>query len=203
MEIKTLILDNKYFLKDLYKEIYNKLISLEKEYSNFFFWFFIKVVKDIELGKRKIILKYIDDEIAGIAILKDSLEEKKICTLRVIDKFKKLGIGKKLFIESFEILKTDHPLITVSSSYIHEYQNLFKYFNFNLEEEYLDYYFLGKKEYSFNGLLLKQNYLDLKNKIKFNEYKIVNNKFSFENSRNDIFKVPFNNKKLIYNQNLY
>lgn len=144
--------------------LYNYLKDLNDSYPDFKEWFYDKVLKGIlvENNKREIIIalsklenenvekKYI---ITGIAILKKTNDEKKICTFRIHEDYRNLGIGKSLFEECFEYLETNKPIITISGDRKEMFEPLIKQFEFTLEQELKDYYKKGSVEYVYNGTL--------------------------------------------------
>lgn len=132
-------------------DIFSFLVEASKYYPSFHEWYFNKVVPDIQNGNRKIVSEIRDGKIAGIAILKDTGEEKKICTLRISPDFQNRGIGVRLFKKSFEILQTNKPFLTVSEEKLPEFQKIFDYFNFELSSIADGMYRHGKKEYIFNN----------------------------------------------------
>lgn len=132
-------------------DIFSFLVEASKYYPSFHEWYFNKVVPDIQSGNRKIISEIRDGKIAGIAILKDTKEEKKICTLRISPDFQNRGIGVRLFKKSFDVLQTNTPFLTVSEEKLPEFQKIFDYFNFELTSIDDGKYRYGKKEYIFNS----------------------------------------------------
>jgi len=137
-------------------EIYHSLAYLENEYPHFNQWFYDKVIRGICNNHRSVIVKRIGGEIAGIAILKDA-SEKKISTLRVIDKFKGMGIGSELVRHSFDLLNTDKPLITVAASRYDEFEKLLTQHNFTLSQSLRSFYKANEIELCFNGKLIEEN----------------------------------------------
>lgn len=109
---------------------------------------------------REILLAIEDAKILGVAILKNSSSEKKICTLRVDQSFQKNGIGSTLVAKSMEMLETDKPIITVSNRKYHEFDKLFKYFGFNLESVYYEKYKMNTFEFVYNGILLPETFIN-------------------------------------------
>jgi hypothetical protein len=95
--------------------------------------------------------------VAGIAIVKEDLAERKLCSLRVDPEFIGSGIGVKLFDECFEILSTTKPLLSVSEESLSSFDRVFKYFKFELAGRYQDLYRSRSTEFSFNGALLVPN----------------------------------------------
>lgn len=144
------------FTRDRLEE--NSLRGLEKGYPNILKWFKEKVCSDFQLREnREILLAMLPLEqnikFVGFAILKDTVEEKKICTIRIDEEHQKKGIGEKLFRKAFEVLKTKRPLITVSEENEECFKNLFEKFNFEKKEEKKDLYAKGIKENIYNGYL--------------------------------------------------
>jgi len=147
--INSPILFNFYF-----ESIFLGIDQLTIEYPNFFCWYHKTVREGILNKERDILLVTVDYYIAGVAILKKTSTEKKICTLRVTNRFQRLGIGKFLFLKSFEYLDTEYPLITVSSSREYQFHKLFRYFNFKKESELVNWYLPYRTEITYNGILI-------------------------------------------------
>jgi hypothetical protein len=139
----------------LINQVYYNLQDLQNEYPDFYEWYYFKVVPQITVGKRNISIVRYGAEIAGLVITKNDLE-KKICTLRVNKKYQKSGVGKILFEDTFDILETEKPIITVSEGRVFEFRRIFSYYGFNLEKVYNNYYKTNQAELSFNGLLNKK-----------------------------------------------
>jgi predicted acetyltransferase len=133
--------------------LYKSLISLEKDYPGFKQWYFDKVVPGVVTGQRDIIVSHFQSNISGILILKNTEFEKKICTLRVVSRFRKKGIGKRLFRRAFEILDTDKPVITVSESRVSQFKPLLTYYGFKLSDVVKGVYLKSANEYVYNGFL--------------------------------------------------
>ena len=132
------------------EKLYNELKEAAIFYPNFKYWFYSKVITDILEDKRRILLEIRNNEIAGIAIVKNTPEEKKLCTLRVTNKYQNKGIGLKLFERAFEELNTSKPFLTVSEEKYKEFEKIFKYYGFELTNRVKDYYRKGKSELFFN-----------------------------------------------------
>ena len=84
------------------------LSILEYDYPFFTSWL-DKVFLELNSPKRKIILCLSNDDIHiyGVAILKDTQDEKKICTIRVERAYQNLGIGTVLVKMAQEILNCE------------------------------------------------------------------------------------------------
>lgn len=153
---KKFIYKNPYhedFTKLFFHDISKKLNSLSLEYPNFDEWLKCKVFPGLFNGEREILIEHRQGKIAGLAIVKNNLMEKKICCLRVLPKFQNRGIGIKMFIKSMEILDTDKPLLSISENNISKFKKIMDYFNFKQYEKYLGLYKENTKEISYNGYL--------------------------------------------------
>jgi hypothetical protein len=137
----------------LHKLSSDTLSNLSEYYPGFGQWYAHKVVPGLKTGERKILLRYIDNRIAGIAILKSTSEEKKLCCLRVLPDFQGSGVGIRLFAESFKHLETEQPLLSVAEEQFSRFERIFRYFSFEVGNRYEDLYRKKKFETSYNGLL--------------------------------------------------
>lgn len=137
-----------------YKKCYDFVQKLNLEYPHFEEWFrgLFGEIPVLKFG-REILLCRTSEQIAGIAILKNTQEEQKICTLRVDKRFQRMSIGRNLMELSFDWLKNDKPLITIHRSKQNEFRKLFQYYDFRLEEQKWSYYRLFCTEMVFNGAL--------------------------------------------------
>lgn len=121
-------------------------------YPDFDEWFMRKVVPNLGVT-REIFLAKIGKDIAGICIIKNCEQEKKICSLRVFEPYRGQGVGTALVKHALDVLKDDYPLVTVPEESLTQYKPFFRKFKFQLKDSYDGYYRLGKKEYAFNGFL--------------------------------------------------
>lgn len=154
IDAKSLI--NNYFLENgLIDFAFAYLIKNNTYYPDIHLWIKNVVKKGIVNGERKIILNIINNEIAGIAIIKDTQIEKKICCLRVFNKYINSGCGVLLFKKSMELLQTEKPLLTIEKGKIECFTKIFNYFGYLKTEEYPNFYKNNLTELSFNGLLKK------------------------------------------------
>lgn len=118
------------------------------KYDNFSVWFdkIYRECYDIN-KKRNIVIAFDGSSIAGILILKDSPEEKKVCTLVVSKNYRKMGLATKFFEISFSVLNTLKPHYTVSEDNLAKFDGLNKKFGFNCTSVVINN---GKLEYFFN-----------------------------------------------------
>ena len=130
--------------------VYSELKSAELYYPDFKNWYYSKVVPDLLLKNRSLLVEKRQNNIAGIAIIKNTIQEKKLCTLKIIDQYQNRGIGLKLFEKTFEELETTKPYLTVSEEKMVEFKKIFNYYNFELTSVKKDLYRAGKVEFIFN-----------------------------------------------------
>ena len=96
-----------------YGEIYRFLKRLVFEYQGFHEWYQRLFTSSCDLRvNREIIICEDRLTLAGIAIIKNEQDEKKICTLRVAKEFQRQRIGHNLVELCFRQLNTEKPMIT-------------------------------------------------------------------------------------------
>jgi len=136
-------------------EIYNFMDDISEEYRNFFLWYWKKVVPDILNGTREIFIATINKKIVGVAILKRKKDEKKICSIFVIKEQRNKGIATALLEKSFDYLKTNKPLISISENKLQQFSSIIKKYNWK-QEQVLEkgYYNKTSREIVFNGKIL-------------------------------------------------
>jgi GNAT superfamily N-acetyltransferase len=136
-----------------FEPLYGSIRHLETFYPQFASWFWAKVVPGCRDHSRRILEAYAGERLAGLAILKRSPFERKICTLWVARFARGCGFGQRLLSDSLEWLEADKPLITVCEERLHELQPLLNKFGFRLERGAQSLYRPGRFEYVFNGLI--------------------------------------------------
>ena len=169
---------------DSIKIFLNKLV---KEYCGFRDWYNNLFVSGYNLKcSREIILCISHFQIAGIIILKKTVTERKICTLRVKDEFQHHGIGRALIEKGLEWLNCEKPLVTVRKAKEKEFLPLFNYYGFCLEETKWNYYKPFCTELVFNGSLPDRTVAGFVSKV-FCDYIIklaVPNGYSYSSTKN-------------------
>lgn len=142
--------------------LYNYLkLDLTLNYPDFENWYYNIVIPSLENDKREreviIALSKVEGlkepEITGIAILKKTENEKKICTFRVHEGYRSLGIGTQLFEECFKYLGTRKPIITISEDREPMFRKHIETYKFKCVESIPNLYRVGVKEYIYNGKL--------------------------------------------------
>lgn len=148
-------------LKKIYcNEIYRFLGRLKFEYHGFHSWYKNLFEKSFDLKcNREIILCEDQLRIAGVAIVKNEFEERKICTLRVAGEYQRQGIGHNLVEMCMAQLNTEKPMITLHKNKYNQFEKLLCYYNFELEQTQRHYYSIFSTELVFNGLLPQKEFL--------------------------------------------
>lgn len=157
--MRTLVLDRTSWLthpdmaRGVIQEVWGRVFDLSDQYPQFSQWFDHKVIPGLQLGERILLVEFRNNAIAGLAILKDTPQEQKLCCLRVMDDFVSTGLGIRLFERSFELLGNEKPLLSISDARLPSFARVCNYFGFQLEQELTGFYRPGRTEYVFNGLL--------------------------------------------------
>lgn len=141
--------------ENIFIEIKKSISEISNTYSGFNEWYDNKVVPEVisSLGREIVVLTIQTNgnpQIVGVAITKDTLNEKKVCTINVNKKYRKLGISNLLFEACFNILKTRKPFFTVSRDHYEAFEPIIKKFNFNVTSTKCNVYENGDKEYFVN-----------------------------------------------------
>lgn len=110
-------------------EIYERTDYNTRQYQEYYKWFFQKSIPRVLDKKGDILFAMEGFRIIALANIKNTLEEKKICTLLVEEEYRKKGLGTKLLLESFSILNTSKPVITIEEGKLKEYMSFINEFN--------------------------------------------------------------------------
>lgn len=175
-----------YELKKIYyTQIYKYLNKLVFEYHGFQKWYQNLFTNSYDLKQnREIIICEDFLHIIGIAIIKDDFDEKKICTLRVSKSYQHQGIGHNLVELCLSQLNTEKPMITLHKNKLYQFEKIFKYYNFELEQTQKHYYSIFNTELVFNGFLPQKkcifNQIELIDIEKLYKTFILNGQTDFE-----------------------
>lgn len=139
------------FLKEHYEE-------LSKYYPGFWRWFNGKVLEDLRKFpyQREIICLCKNvmpgrTRIMGFCIIKNTPDEKKICTIFVRPSKRNRGYAYKLICRAIFELKEGRPLITVNENIYPFFEKLNARFGWQVTSVEADKYIQGQKEYVING----------------------------------------------------
>lgn len=119
------------------------------DYPKHFWWFWNKLIPDVVNKKREIIIAYKKDIPVGTVFLKN-IEEKKICTVMVLKKYRNQGIGTLLIESSFKYLKTTKPIITINEEKISVFENIISKYKWKKTNRIPDCYIKNKIELIYN-----------------------------------------------------
>ena len=189
-------------LKKIYQcEIYRFLCRLVFEYQGFQAWYQGLYTEDFELKyNREIIICEDQFRIVGVAIIKNDLQEKKICTLRVAREYQHQGIGHNLVEMCMRQLHTDKPMITLHKSKLNQFEKLLRYYNFELEQTQKHYYSIFSTELVFNGLLPEKelifNKIELIDMEKLYRVLVLRGKKNFEDYVDACIKCWYNRAQM-------
>ena len=111
--------------------------------------------------ERVIITSESDDgiEIYGVCIIKNTKQEKKICTLRVATEMQRQGIGTHLVSMAIALLGDNYPLITVPQKHLEPFKRFLSFFNFKISGKVKSVYNEDTYEYYFNKPYIRENVL--------------------------------------------
>lgn len=132
-------LDNKFFKALREKNNNTRGYSFAVDYANFIDFPYGSLFDTVGTYK-----------LAGCVLLKNEPEEKKLCCLFVDPNYRGQKIASKLIENSFELLNTTKPLMTVSQQNLGMLQKLIDRYGFELTSVKESIYKPGVKEYYYN-----------------------------------------------------
>lgn len=138
----------------LYQGIFDLTKSLQQSYPNYKSWYEKTFLEGLKKGEREIIIAQDGEKIVGCALIKNTSDEKKLCTLFVHPNFRRQGIGEQLLKISIQKLG-QNPLISVSQENTPLVNGLFRKFNFHLSAIKKGCYQPESTEYFFNDVRAK------------------------------------------------
>ena len=147
--IKTLPLNR---LFAVHSELRLYLTEPSSYYPKFRSWY-KKVYWQMLTGNRAIIAIYNKHRLAGFAIIKDTIYEKKICTFKVEKQFRKNGIATILMLATINELKYGNIHITIPDFLNDEFCPIMKKFRFQRISR-IDSYYVEKHSEFFYRLNL-------------------------------------------------
>lgn len=149
VSLKTVDVSHK-VSKSFLVDVYDVVKHAESFYPSFRSWFWDIVVPQLNSGQRSILVEERDSRVVGVAIIKNTGVEKKLCNLTVIPEYKNKGVGLKLFQRSFAELNSSKPFLTVSEDMFLEFQRIFDHYDFKVTNVEEGVYRPGKLEYFLN-----------------------------------------------------
>lgn len=117
-------------------------------YPDFDTWFNFKAYRGLANGRKAIEVR-VDGKLAGIAILKSTAAEAKICTLYVGENYRGMGIGSELISLSLKEFEGRSVLITVADERLSALSGVLKQYGFKLVKSAFEAYRAGVYEHYF------------------------------------------------------
>lgn len=137
-------------------EILLVTISAKTTYPEYTDWFIKKHVPGIYLGTRDTIIAVHNNKIIGVSNIKRE-KENKLCTVYFDPKYRKQKLGLTLVDKSIELLGDSKPLITMPSTYLPQFKNIIKRYDWQLTDCIDNCYLENTSELVFNGEIEKLN----------------------------------------------
>jgi len=117
---------------NLLNQVLIETIQYKDDYPNYEDWFWEKQVRGLFNGDRDIIVAIKNNKVIGISNIKNTLEEKKICTLTVDKKYRMKTVGSRLVDISIAMLGTSSPIITMSVDKLSDFRGIIKRYNWEI-----------------------------------------------------------------------
>ena len=126
--------------------------EITKSYKKHPMWLEQTYFPGLRLGNRGYVFAEDTDllHLSGCSLLKNGPDEKKLCCLFVDPNYRKMGIASKLIENTFQVLETDKPVMTVSEQNLSQLLPLIKLYGFELTNVRTGAYKAGVKEYYYN-----------------------------------------------------
>ena len=137
-------------------EILLVTISAKTTYPEYTKWFLEKHIPGIYLGTRDTIIAVHNNKIVGVSNIKRD-KENKLCTVYFNPKYRKQKLGITLVDKSIELIGDSKPLITMPSSYLPQFKNIIKRYDWQLTDCIDGCYEENTSELVFNGEISNGN----------------------------------------------
>lgn len=136
----------------LYNEISLLTQPINATYSKHSTWLKEKFFPGLKDGSRKMVIALDEKkQLAGVALLKDTAEEKKLCCLFVRKDCRGYGIASSLMQKTFQLLKTNKPVVSVSDKNYPQLKKLLEINEFKFSYRKNGAYEKDTTEYYFNN----------------------------------------------------
>lgn len=143
---------NHKLFSDIVAKSYNVTDHICKDYPQYFNWYWKKTVPAIFKGTRDILMATVNEKVAGVIFLKKERGEKKICTLFVLEEYRRQGIATALLEEAFKYLGTTKPLASIADYKLDQFSSIINKYNWKKTQILSDsYYNNTSREIVFNG----------------------------------------------------
>lgn len=143
-------------IDNIINEILLVTINAKTTYPEYTDWFINKHIPGIYLGNRDTIIAVHNNKIVGVSNIKRGTENK-LCTVYFDPKYRKQKLGLTLVDKSIDLIGDSKPLITMPSSYLPQFKNIIKRYDWQLTDCIDDCYQENTSELVFNGEILLPN----------------------------------------------
>ena len=143
-------------IEPIINEILLVTISAKTTYPEYTKWFIEKHIPGIYLGTRDTIIAVHNNKIVGVSNIKRD-KENKLCTVYFDPKYRKQRLGITLVDKSIELIGDSKPLITMPSSYLPQFKNIIKRYDWQLTDCIDGCYEENTSELVFNGEISNGN----------------------------------------------
>ena len=143
-------------IEPIINEILLVTISAKTTYPEYTKWFIEKHIPGIYLGTRDTIIAVHNNKIVGLSNIKRD-KENKLCTVYFDPKYRKQRLGITLVDKSIELIGDSKPLITMPSSYLPQFKNIIKRYDWQLTDCIDGCYEENTSELVFNGEISNGN----------------------------------------------
>ncbi len=143
-------------IEPIINEILLTTISAKTTYPEYTEWFVKKHIPGVYQGTRDTIIAVHNNKIVGVSNIKRG-QENKLCTVYFDPKYRKQRLGITLVDKSIELIGDSKPLITMPSTYLPQFKNIIRRYDWQLTDCITNCYQENTNELVFNGEILLPN----------------------------------------------
>ena len=136
--------------EELANQIYFVTDHLRQDYPKHREWFFEKHLPGIGKDREALFVR-MHNNVYGVAFLKNSADEKKICTFYIAEHGRNMGVGNAMMREIIEYLGTSAPIITMPGHKVQYFLHFIHVHNWKICQILRDFYVKNQDEVVFNG----------------------------------------------------
>ncbi len=140
-------------IEPIINEILLTTISAKTTYPEYTEWFIKKHIPGVYQGTRDTIIAVHNNKIVGVSNIKRE-KENKLCTVYFDPKYRKQRLGITLVDKSIELIGDSKPLITMPSTYLPQFKNIIRRYDWQLTDCITNCYQENTNELVFNGEIL-------------------------------------------------
>lgn len=127
-----------------------ELAPVSNFYPNFYSWLAFTFIQGIDSGARSVIYAIEHGNVVGMALLKKTTHENKICTFYIREEFRNRGYGSALMTASLKALSGKSVIITMSEKRVPLFAALLRQHNFSLSHSVQGLYKDDEQEFFFH-----------------------------------------------------